>query len=56
MPLTQSSGLAAVHFAVLAGYQQQLISANVEVSAGYRKQVRDRVDLAARLLTGLPAT
>ncbi|GJF35078.1 hypothetical protein KNE206_77780 [Kitasatospora sp. NE20-6] len=53
---TQSSGLAAVYFAVLTGYQQQLISANVEVLAGYRKQVRDRVDLAARLLAGLPAT
>ncbi|MER6349598.1 hypothetical protein ACWC10_17840 [Streptomyces sp. NPDC001595] len=51
---TRSSGLAAVYFAVLAGYQQQLISANADALTDYRKQVRDRVDLAARLLAGSP--
>ncbi|MEU4685803.1 hypothetical protein [Streptomyces xinghaiensis] len=48
---TRSSHLAAVYFAVLAGYQRQLISAHTGVLNDYRKQVRDRVDRAARLLT-----
>ncbi|MFG2949239.1 hypothetical protein [Streptomyces adustus] len=53
---TRSSRLAAVYFAVLTGYQRQLISANTKVLTGYRKQVEARVDRAAHLLTASPAT
>ncbi|WP_240121014.1 hypothetical protein [Streptomyces sp. MUM 2J] len=51
---TRSSGLAAVYFAVLAGYQQQLISANARVLTGYQKQVQEQMDQAAHILTASP--
>ncbi|SHH36611.1 hypothetical protein SAMN05444521_0262 [Streptomyces sp. 3214.6] len=47
---TRSSNLAGVYFAVLTGYQRQLISANTEVLTGYKKQVQAQVDRAAHLL------
>ncbi|WP_236067249.1 hypothetical protein [Streptomyces brasiliscabiei] len=47
---TRTSNLAGIYFAVLTGYQQQLISANLEVLTGYKKQVQEQVDRAARLL------
>ncbi|OXM60331.1 hypothetical protein CF166_35210 [Amycolatopsis sp. KNN50.9b] len=53
---TRSSHLAAVYFAVLTGYQQQLISANAKVLTGYKRQVEARVERAAHLLTASPAT
>lgn len=53
---TRSSHLAAVYFAVLTGYQQQLISANTEVLTGYRKQVQAQVDRAAHLLAASDTT
>ncbi|MBZ3901872.1 hypothetical protein J8M51_09445 [Streptomyces scabiei] len=52
---TRSSNLAGVYFAVLTGYQEQLISANTEVLTGYKKQVRAQVDRAARLLAASDA-
>ncbi|MER5434888.1 hypothetical protein [Streptomyces sp. NPDC002588] len=48
---TRSSNLAGVYFAVLSGYQQQLISANTKVLTGYKTQVQAQIDRAARLLT-----
>ncbi|GHH95971.1 hypothetical protein GCM10017779_64280 [Streptomyces capillispiralis] len=53
---TRSSNLAAVYFAVLTGYQQQLISANAEVLTGYKKQVQAQVDRAAHLLAASNTT
>ncbi|MFJ9901236.1 hypothetical protein ACIQPR_48855 [Streptomyces sp. NPDC091280] len=53
---TRSSHLAAVYFAVLSGYQQQLISANTKVLRGYKKQVREQIDRAKRLLAASPMT
>lgn len=53
---TRSSNLAAVYFAVLTGYQQQLISANTEVLTGYEKQVREQIEQAGRLLAASPTT
>ncbi|WEH14505.1 hypothetical protein [Streptomyces sp. VNUA24] len=47
---TRSSNLAGVYFAVLTGYQKQLIAANTEVLTGYKKQVRAQVDRAEQLL------
>ncbi|WP_286247513.1 hypothetical protein [Streptomyces graminofaciens] len=47
---TRSSNLAGVYFAVLTGYQKQLISANTEVLTGYKKQVQEQVDRAEQLL------
>ncbi|MFE2937930.1 hypothetical protein ACFXKG_02490 [Streptomyces sp. NPDC059255] len=53
---TRSSELAGIHFAALAGYQRQLIAANVPVLTVYQKQVRDLTDKATRLLAESPAT
>ncbi|WP_281155395.1 hypothetical protein [Streptomyces sp. HYC2] len=53
---TRSSRLAAVYFAVLAGYQRQLISANTKVLTGYRKQVQEQIDQATRLLAATATT
>ncbi|AXG82867.1 hypothetical protein DVK44_24220 [Streptomyces paludis] len=46
---TASSGLAGVYFAVLAGYQKQLISGNATALNSYQKQVREHTDRAAHL-------
>ncbi|WP_030542200.1 hypothetical protein [Streptomyces albus] len=48
---TRSSNLAGVYFAVLTGYQQQLVSANAEVLTGYEEQIQEQTDRAERLLT-----
>ncbi|MGW6832292.1 hypothetical protein ACWGCI_02630 [Streptomyces sp. NPDC054949] len=53
---TRSSNLAAVYFAVLTGYQQQLISANAKVLTGYKEQVQAQVDRATHLLAAPDAT
>ncbi|MEU2874807.1 hypothetical protein [Streptomyces sp. NPDC007070] len=47
---TASSLLAAVYFAVLAGYQRQLIIANSAALNTYQQQVDKNMDKAARLL------
>ncbi|MGW5103865.1 hypothetical protein [Streptomyces sp. NPDC004100] len=47
---TDSSRLAAVYFAVLAGYQRQLISANSATLSAYQKQVTENTKQAALLL------
>ncbi|MEV5956780.1 hypothetical protein AB0M11_23950 [Streptomyces sp. NPDC051987] len=52
---TRSSGLAAVYFAVLAGYQWQLISAHATALTEYQNQVQKQTDQAARLLAASPA-
>ncbi|MEV5989258.1 hypothetical protein AB0L85_30455 [Streptomyces sp. NPDC052051] len=49
---TGSSRLAAVYFAVLTGYQRQLISANSTALTAYQKQVAESTSRAARLLAG----
>ncbi|MGW0771636.1 hypothetical protein [Streptomyces sp. NPDC002676] len=53
---TRSSGLAAIYFAVLAGYQRQLISANAPALTAYQTQIRDRTGKATRLLAESPET
>jgi hypothetical protein len=53
---TGSSRLAAVYFAVLTGYQRQLISANIATLTAYQKQVREQTGRAARLLAQSPGT
>jgi hypothetical protein len=53
---TRSSHLAAVYFAVLTGYQRQLISANTKILTGYQKQVQEQIDQATRLLAATAAT
>lgn len=52
---TRSAGLAAVYFAVLTGYQQQLVSANAEALTGYQRQVREQIDQVAHLLALSPS-
>ncbi|MFF7191865.1 hypothetical protein ACFZAR_43545 [Streptomyces sp. NPDC008222] len=49
---TGSSRLAADYFAVLTGYQRQLISANSAALTAYQKQVAEGTNQAARLLAG----
>ncbi|MGW4675385.1 hypothetical protein [Streptomyces sp. NPDC004324] len=49
---TVSSRLAAVYFAVLTGYQRQLISANSGTLTAYQKQVAEGTKQAALLLAG----
>ncbi|MER5430168.1 hypothetical protein [Streptomyces sp. NPDC002588] len=51
---TRSSSLAAIYFAVLTGYQRQLISANAPALTAYKKQVQERTDKATRLLAKSP--
>ncbi|MQS16119.1 hypothetical protein F7Q99_28760 [Streptomyces kaniharaensis] len=52
---TTSSELAAVYFAVLTGYQRQLVSANATVLVAYRKQVQAQADQVSDLMAKLPA-
>jgi len=48
---TRSSDLAAVYFAVLAGYQQQLISANAKALTHYQRQVQEQTAQAVHHMT-----
>ncbi|RPE39155.1 hypothetical protein EDD90_2124 [Streptomyces sp. Ag109_O5-1] len=52
---TRSSGLAAVYFAVLTGYQQQLISTNATILTDYQEQVQKQTGQVAHLLAAPPA-
>lgn len=53
---TTSSSLAGIYFAVLTGYQQELVSANAAALTAYQKQVRAQTGKIAHLLTELPAS
>ncbi|MER5492070.1 hypothetical protein [Streptomyces sp. NPDC002490] len=51
---TRSSHLAGVYFAVLTGYQRQLVSTHTDVLTGYQRQVRERLDRAEAILSAPP--
>ncbi|WP_405888346.1 hypothetical protein OG739_35445 [Streptomyces longwoodensis] len=53
---TRSTNLAGIYFAVLAGYQQHLVAANIKMLTDYKKQVDARVDRAAHLLAATRTT
>ncbi|MFJ9846044.1 hypothetical protein ACIRYZ_37515 [Kitasatospora sp. NPDC101155] len=53
---TRSSGLAAVFFAVLTGYQRQMVPANTDALTAYQKQVQKQIGRATHLLADFPAT
>ncbi|MFH8886763.1 hypothetical protein [Streptomyces californicus] len=51
---TRSSRLAGIYFAVLTGYQRQLVSAHTDVLTGYQRQVRERIERAEAILSAHP--